>query len=928
MATYKISGARLLRKYKSVYATLPYMALSEAEKISSNLGTVPWEAVSPRSATFPAHSGASEESDTENVSMRDSFDAALFCAEHDGQRHRAYANAACYRFTMPDEAVGKMISSVKMRVYCDPYNAAGARVSVYASSEAEPPMGCPVCRVGASDDVSPEAQTNNATENTPASEWYSSNTHVEGVAPRKAEGGSWYGNDGYAIISPEGGLAIAKYLFVFVMMENYATARAGFLEGAAFVDPVFELTTSEEIAELGANGLNDLSSQKDFGNKFLVNGDEIAPKMVSGSAEIKTLALQYDGRAIPSRDNHGDESRKNILTLPGLNGEKLEVELDGEITSVNHILPQKNTPSGALPETLQFVIVTGKFSKRTFKSLPGYLVYDVVTGKFIENLDIKLMSPALTDLNSHGKIIGGACVPGEFISGTDDKQIAVDFYVFFEKGSIVYTSDSVAPFSSIIFNYATREVVGVKNKSFLYSSQIDCHFFVQPKIYKLLYQSKYYYCFNTCMFLSKSGNVLKSVPASLAAGSSVATTMSLPADGIPYEGDISSVKSMSFVSDTGGAAIVVSGNLQKVGDVECKNCAILMGDGENWAVAKPNFDSQITPDTYENFTVSGIIPVAYLKADRSSTDSYSDFQYVTVTNLFTVTGAFNWLNYDLSLSKNVAVTAAKPSTDPFPSEDTNEYAIIPSGDYPLDYGLVGGAQYVNGLVAGGSGKRKTKVFDVVEPEEVSVDLSIPQSYLGVRGLYGGLYKGALSNRGAKNERCGASFVVKSDAIELYVNEEGKVQAVNVPVWKITTSSLVVPFPLPQDFKARRIELKWDKKTVTGGRFNVWLKRGEYISEVPQIADPSIYVGDKNAVSDWELLGLISSDGTSAVFDIEPLTGFFATLYFTAYISLDELDLSGETVNPQGVCTEIDIDPNTGAVSGADETWKPSITLLG
>jgi hypothetical protein len=925
MATYKIKGARLLRKYKAQFPTLSYMALSEAERISSSLGDVPWTAVQSRSATFPAHSGASEESDAENVAMRDNFDAALFCAEHNGQRHRAYANAACYRFVLPEEAEGKSLSSIKMHVYCDPYNAAGARVSVYTANDAEPPMGCPVCRTGSFDDVSASSQSNNAAEGEIATEWYSSNTHVEGVAPRRADAGRWFENDGYAIIEPEGGLILGKYLFVFVMMENYATARAGFLEGAAFVDPVFELTTAEEIAELDANGLNDLSSQKDFGNKFLVNGDEIAPKMVSGSAEIKTLALQYDGRAIPSRDN---QSHKNILTLPGLNGEKLEVELDGEITSVNHILPQASVPSGAPPETIQFVIVTGKFSKRTFKSLPGYLVYDVVTGKFIENLDIKLMSPALTDLNSHSKIIGGACVPGEIISGNDNKQFAVDFYVFFEKGSIVYTDDIVAPFSRIVFNYPSREVEGAVGKSFLYSSQIDCHFFVQPKMFKMLYSTVPYYGFNTCMFLSKSGNVLKSVPVSLSAASLIATTISLPADGIHYEGDISSVKSMSFVADTGVAAIIVSGNLQKVGDVECKNCAILMGNGENWAVTKPNFDSQITPDTYENFTVSGVIPIAYLKDNRSSTDIYSNFQYVSVTNVFIVTGAFNWLNYDLSLSKNVAVTAAKPSVDPFPSKDTNEYAIISSGDYPLDYGLVGGAQYVNGLVAGGSGKRKTKVFDVVEPEEVSVDLSIPQSYLGVRGLYGGLYKGTLSNRGAKNERCGASFVVKSDAIELYVNEEGKAQAVNVPVWKITTSSLVVPFPLPQDFKARRIELKWDKKTATGGRFNVWLKRGEYISEVPQIADPSIYVGDKNAVGDWELLGLISSDGTYAVFDIEPLTGFFATLYFTAYISLDELDLSGGTVNSQGVCTEIDIDPNTGAVSGADETWKPSITLLG
>lgn len=247
MANYKITGKRFLRKYTASSRTQTYSALSDAEMVSAKLGTVPWEESPVDQSVFPAHSGKSESSDAENVKDRDKYDAALFCADHSDGRHRAYANAACYRLSFPDSAQGVNLTEIAVKIYSDPYNSLGARVAVFASDSDTPPMDCFTCRTGSSSDTSAEAQTNNGTETAPATEWYSTNTHVEGVSPRQERDNSWFPAQGTAIIRPAGGLALKKYLYVFVLLENYAVARNGFLEGSSYATPTFDLTTDAEI---------------------------------------------------------------------------------------------------------------------------------------------------------------------------------------------------------------------------------------------------------------------------------------------------------------------------------------------------------------------------------------------------------------------------------------------------------------------------------------------------------------------------------------------------------------------------------------------------------------------------------------------------------------------------------------------------------
>ena len=78
----------------------------------------------------------------------------------------------------------------------------------------------------------------------------------------------------------------------------------------------------------------------------------------------------------------------------------------------------------------------------------------------------------------------------------------------------------------------------------------------------------------------------------------------------------------------------------------------------------------------------------------------------------------------------------------------------------------------------------------------------------------------------------------------------------------------------------------------------------------------------------ELLGRIGSSENSAFFAIDALAGHCASLLFTAYMSLDNLNPGDGMVMPQGVCTSMDVNSITGEVSGMDATWKPDITLIG
>lgn len=242
MATYKIKGQRFIRKYAEKNLSPNYAASIEAQTIVEKLCEVPFEAVDAEDAVMISHA---DEMLDRNVEMRDQFDAALFCAEHQNGLHRAHANVAVYRYTLPDEAIGKTLASLSARVTSDPYNSEGARLHVFTNSTGEIPMNCRVLR-GESDE----------------GEIIEDGSTVAGVAKRteKLVGKEtfWYPTVETATLTPTG-MTLQKYLFVLVALESYATVRGNWLEGCSYIENSVTIETNAAVSSLSETKLNDLS---------------------------------------------------------------------------------------------------------------------------------------------------------------------------------------------------------------------------------------------------------------------------------------------------------------------------------------------------------------------------------------------------------------------------------------------------------------------------------------------------------------------------------------------------------------------------------------------------------------------------------------------------------------------------------------------
>lgn len=290
MATYKIKGARFLRKYTARSNTPTYAAAADAQLIVDSLCDVPWQGVGVDEATMTSHSDTTTKDQPvsgldRNVLARDNFDAALFCAGHSGGNHRAYANAACYRYTLPDGAVGLSLSSIKVRVTSDPYNAAGARLHVFTNSTGEIPLNCRTLR---GEDSSGAVIEDGST--------------VAGVAPRTSQGSgsntTWYSATELVTLSPSGGLTLQKYLFLVVALESYSTVRGNWLEGCSYIQNSAEITLTSAVESWTDGEKYDCSgSQGSVAFNVVKNG---ALPMLSGDSPAAfTIELQRTGDLLP-----------------------------------------------------------------------------------------------------------------------------------------------------------------------------------------------------------------------------------------------------------------------------------------------------------------------------------------------------------------------------------------------------------------------------------------------------------------------------------------------------------------------------------------------------------------------------------------------------------------------------------------------------
>ena len=385
MPAYKIIGKRFLRKYTAPEATPVYAAATDAARIVRELCNVPWEASDVRQAEMPPHG------DEKNPQNRERFDAALFCAGHADNMHRAYANAAVYRYALPAAAVGKTLTGLAVRVTSDPYNAAGARVHVFTGATGEIPTNCRTVR-GDGDDGQP----------------LEDGTVAAGVAPRTTRTVSkqdyWYPATAEASLAPTGGLVLQKYLFVAVVLESYATTRGNWLEGASFADNLVSVTLSAAVPGWTDGGTYDLC----------------------GSTSLRLINLA---------------TRETDATL----------SFSGDVRSIVRM----DLSDAADKRAHQVAVVQGDFDEGSLDGMPGLVVWDYATRQTVTLVEdaAKPVPPGvkaamrqpgvslrLTSLGSLGAVYKG------YVPATRDKALHLALAWDSSAASYVVSSDTPAGF--------------------------------------------------------------------------------------------------------------------------------------------------------------------------------------------------------------------------------------------------------------------------------------------------------------------------------------------------------------------------------------------------------------------------------------------------------------------------------------------------
>lgn len=875
MPTYKIIGKRFLRKYTASEATPVYAAATDAAQISHELCNVTWEASAVRQAEMPPHG------DEDNPANRERFDAALFCAGHTNGMHRAYANAAIYRYTLPEAAVGKTLTGLTVRVTSDPYNAAGARVHVLTNPTGEPPTNCRTVR---GDDDEGAARTDG--------------TVAAGVAPRETRvykgKDYWYPVTAEASLAPTGGLVMQKYLFLAVVLESYATTRGNWLEGASYADNLVSLTLSEAVAGWTDGQTYDLS--EDAARSFAVVSGGVMAALPAGDNGIRALTIQRTGDDFVRNRVVSDSG---LLSRPRVDGLRLldvtstdavfrDPLFAGQASDVRvmpGLTPLIRTDVGTTA-SYYYTLVVGDFADGTFPDLPGLLWVWVNNGvplvaRYETRLDALATGDSATRLAAlKAAIQADGGIRGAWIDeDLNTSPSRRDLYIATKSG--YYGAGGVWS-RAISFTLGGSDVASVT----VYDGSIqDAGGDVVVALLK-----------TSSSYIRTAGVLLAHDVTGARIGCPITDKW------VSYVGDVTAIRPINFSSSAGVAAVIVSGQLQSVGGVACNNCAIVRFEdngGGPGIVTVPACDADITPDTYADYAVS--CPCG------------------TVANVstFYVTGAFR------RLGSTTAALAARWSGG------TLSPMMLPDGTRPPEYFLQSDSFGDNRAIwidDSGPVASEETAEDVWETPKAAV--TDAQSAFGLRRLYAALYGGALQAPAvAATQRPGAAFVVHGDEISVKT-ADGDVTARR---WNLSASVLMIPFSCPRAWAASRIRLAWGAVAATpGAKVNVWLARGKYLTSYPTSYPKSLYFGTSSRVGDWEYVGEIAPTGGEAgmaTLDVKPIMDDVATLLFVAYIGQDDLNPSADMTMPRGIGT-LDVDLVAGTATGLDGGFLPDISLIG
>ena len=292
-STYRIHGTRYIRKYRAEDRSSIYSYMSDVRKIANSLCKIPWTRVSRDiEATTTVHTA---EGLNWNEIERERFDAAEWCGEHSDGFHRAFGQAACYVFALPDSAVGTPIEKLGIQVTSDPYNPYGARISAMTSETLDIPMDCATVREG--------------------EVYRAPDEDGLGAAPRlfmrNADGTqTWYANTEKVELEPETPLTAKKYLFVFCCLENYNRGRDGWIEGSSYIDNNVELTLSAACDDLVFGEMNDLQTPYQP-NVMKIVMDGILPYVPSGTlVGERHVSVRADANPVVEDDGSQTKTRR------------------------------------------------------------------------------------------------------------------------------------------------------------------------------------------------------------------------------------------------------------------------------------------------------------------------------------------------------------------------------------------------------------------------------------------------------------------------------------------------------------------------------------------------------------------------------------------------------------------------------------------
>jgi hypothetical protein len=241
MGSYSILARRFIRQQVD---GIPTPSFATAAQVSSTFdalrsGTA-WR-LTPRGtlAVLPVTGSENTEG---NMAKLDHLDAFAFCTGHteDGQ-HILRMGLAAYRLTLPDAFVGAKMDSVTLNLHGDPFLRDGAVVGVAPSAGAQPAADWAAAVRDAPAKIIQAVARGEVPAPTPScpscKTWFA----------RSREYALGYGasfEDGAAGVFPQGGVTLAKYLFIYVAMANYQRVRNAWVEGSAMMNSVIRFTAS------------------------------------------------------------------------------------------------------------------------------------------------------------------------------------------------------------------------------------------------------------------------------------------------------------------------------------------------------------------------------------------------------------------------------------------------------------------------------------------------------------------------------------------------------------------------------------------------------------------------------------------------------------------------------------------------------------